>query len=302
MKLTAINIGRRVAPGKYIVAVSGGIDSVVLLSVLVQLEGRELVVAHFDHGMRPDSAEDERFVAGLAAQKGLAFVSSAGKLGDVSENTARQARYGFLRDAMTQYRAQAIITAHHQDDVLETIVFNLQRGTGSKGLSSLRSSETLLRPLLEYRKQDLLDYAQRNYLIWREDQTNASPKYARNRVRHQILTKFSEAEKTSLLQLSKTASKLNAKISHLVKDYLTTQPSEITLHREQYRALPESVAREVLAQWLRSQTEVEISRAMIVRLDEAIRQGQNNSLADVARGWSLHIQRDQILLQRNRDL
>src|SRR5580704_3560158 len=107
--------------GSYVVAVSGGVDSVVLLHRLQKQPGLRLVVAHFDHGMREDSAEDRRFVKALAQAYGAPFVYDEGHLGSgTSEAEAREARYNFLRRVQAASDAQAIVTAHHQDDLLET--------------------------------------------------------------------------------------------------------------------------------------------------------------------------------------
>ncbi|MGB4966814.1 MAG: tRNA lysidine(34) synthetase TilS [Candidatus Saccharimonadales bacterium] len=289
--------------GKWVVAVSGGVDSVVLLDLIAhmikdQSSTISAIVAHFDHGIRPESADDALFVKELAARYGLAFFTERVELGaGASEAAARKARYDFLRRVQKTENADGIITAHHQDDLLETMILNLQRGTSSKGLSSLQSRKGLLRPLLLYTKDEIRAYALKRNLSWRDDSTNTDIRYARNRVRYEVLAKFSDAHKAQLLQKSEKASKLNAKIADLVKAYLQTQPSETTLDRQQFVALPDVVAREVLAQWMRSYTDVEISRKMIERLAEAIRSGRNNSLADVARGWTLYIGREQVSLK-----
>src|SRR3990172_5722177 len=125
--------------GTYVVAVSGGVDSVVLLHLLVQkgqrAEGRgqskyNFIVAHFDHGIREDSKLDRELVQELAKKYNLPFVYNQGNLGPkASEATARDARYAFLNKVKDSVSAQAIITAHHQDDVLETAIINLLRGT-----------------------------------------------------------------------------------------------------------------------------------------------------------------------------
>jgi tRNA(Ile)-lysidine synthase len=296
--------------GKWVVAVSGGVDSMVLLHVLVHSAGRptnpgdrnskpRYIVAHFDHGIRPDSAEDAAFVRDLANRCGLQFFTERAELGaGASEAVARRARYGFLHRVECEVGAEGIVTAHHQDDLLETMILNLQRGTGSRGLNSLRSTARMLRPLLGTSKKDISAYAQKHHLVWREDSTNKDMIYARNRVRHQVLSKFSESQKASLLRANQTAARLNDEIFDLVNEYLQSQPSETTLDRQQFVALPDVVAREVLAQWLRSHTDVEISRKMIKRLAEAIRSGRNNSLADVARSWTLHIGREQVSLKK----
>ena len=114
------------APGSYVVAVSGGVDSVALLHNLAQSDKLRLYVAHFDHGIRQDSAEDARFVSQLARQYGLEYFSERAELGqNSSEALARTKRYKFLYSVMAQPQANAVITVHHQDDVLETAILNM---------------------------------------------------------------------------------------------------------------------------------------------------------------------------------
>jgi tRNA(Ile)-lysidine synthase len=170
---------------KYIVAVSGGVDSVVLLDMLIKAQVRPhtLLVAHFDHGIRPDSHEDERFVASLAERHGVAYESKREQLGtQASEALARERRYMFLRALASNHKA-TIVTAHHLDDLVETVAINLRRGTGWRGLAVLDSD--VLRPLIDTPKQSLLKYAHANNLTWREDSTNDSDVYLRNRIRKQ---------------------------------------------------------------------------------------------------------------------
>lgn len=293
-----------VPEGKWVVAVSGGVDSVVLLDLVAQQMINDqrskinVLVAHFDHGIRPDSAEDAAFVSQLAAKYDLAFFTERAELGaGASEAVARKARYGFLRRVQKEQGADGIITAHHEDDLLETMILNLQRGTGSKGLSSLRSTNEILRPLLGFNKSEILGYAKKHGLKWHEDATNADDSYARNRVRHQLLPKISDNEKQALLLTSKKASKLNAEIAELVCVYLSSQPSKDTLDRERFRDLPDEVKAEVLVHWLRRETSVEVSRQMIERLVAAIVAGRNNSMVDVARGYSLRIARSEVRLK-----
>lgn len=167
---------------RYIVAVSGGVDSVALLDAMNRLPGHELIVAHFDHGIRDDSHEDAAFVRDLATQTyHLPFETAREDLGaTASEDLARRRRYAFLRNLAEKHNA-TIVTAHHSDDLVETVAINHIRGTGWRGLAVLDSD--ISRPFLHTSKHELLDYAQRHGLRWREDSTNASDKYLRNRVR-----------------------------------------------------------------------------------------------------------------------
>jgi tRNA(Ile)-lysidine synthetase-like protein len=289
----------KVGAGKYIVAVSGGVDSVALLHVLAHLPDLQLVVAHYDHGIRQDSAEDRNLVQRYAKAYGVPFEYAEGKLGpQTSEAIARSARYDFLRQVRKKYNAEAIITAHHQDDVLETIIINFLRGTKSKGLSSLRSKDEMLRPLLHIPKEDIRQYALENMLDWREDSTNANTKYLRNYVRLTIVPRMDATTRNKLLEVSKRAAELNDAIHELVTDYLSAQTDAYVLNRPQFCALPREVAAEVLVQWLRARTDATLSRQMVARLYESIAEGRNGSQVDVAKGWSLRLSKSEITLFR----
>lgn len=186
----------------YIVAVSGGVDSVVLLDMLVNNEivietGAQYIVAHFDHGIREESGRDAEFVRALARRYGLGFELGSAKLGKgASEDTARTMRYEFLQQCRKKYNAPSIILAHHQDDMVETAIINLIRGTSWRGLSSLESTQELLRPLLDKTKNQLTAYAQHHNLDWVEDSTNTDQTYLRNYVRHRLIPLATENDAT----------------------------------------------------------------------------------------------------------
>jgi tRNA(Ile)-lysidine synthetase-like protein len=176
-----------IQPGTYIIAVSGGVDSVSLLDILAKQQAT-LIVAHFDHGMRPDSRADEQFVAGLAKQYKLGYVTERKELGATSsEAAARRARYDFLFRARQKFNASKIITAHHSDDIIETMMINIIRGTGWRGLCSLKNTADIYRPFLKVSKADIMRYANTHNLKWKEDSTNQNQGYLRNAIRHQLL-------------------------------------------------------------------------------------------------------------------
>ncbi len=180
---------KQLPAGNYIVAVSGGVDSVVLLDMLMQTGSAggdyKFIVAHFDHGIRSDSADDAKFVAGLAKKYGLPFETKREELGgQASEELARDRRYAFLRALAKKYQAK-VITAHHADDAVETVVINLKRGTGWRGLAILDSEVS--RPLIDFSKSEIIDYAKQNKLVWHEDSTNSSDAYLRNRLRQRLM-------------------------------------------------------------------------------------------------------------------
>jgi len=183
---------------RLVIAVSGGVDSVVLLDMLSKIPGVDLIVAHFDHGIRDDSADDAIFVAELAKKYGLPFEVKREELGKkVSEDKARTRRYLFLREVAKKYDAK-LVTAQHADDAIETIAINVSRGTGWRGLAAMDSD--VIRPLINMTKDEIIDYAKRHKLSWRDDSTNLSEAYLRNRLRHQMTTMDSD-EKRQLLGL-----------------------------------------------------------------------------------------------------
>ena len=185
---------------RYLVAVSGGIDSVVLLDMLARQGKHELIVAHFDHGIRPDSAADARFVEALTKTYRLPYVQRREELGEhASEDYARERRYAFLKAEAKKHDAQ-LVTAHHGGDAIETVALNIQRGTGWRGLAVLDSLD-ISRPLLGFSKEQLYKYALKRRLEWVEDSTNASDAYARNRLRRRIARLLSETDKEAILEL-----------------------------------------------------------------------------------------------------
>jgi tRNA(Ile)-lysidine synthetase-like protein len=253
----------------YIVAVSGGVDSVVLLHKLVSRYANDdtaksrYVVAHFDHGIRQQSGKDAEFVQSLASQYGVEFELGEGRLGpDASEAVARDARYAFLRSVKSEYKAEKIITAHHQDDVLETMVLNMIRGTGPRGLSPMNNQIDILRPLLNRKKSELIEYANEFHLDWREDVSNSNEKYMRNYIRINIMPKL-EGARESLLEINKAVEKLYHDIDMRL---LTLLPKQNVLSRVWFVGLPFIVQKEIMRAWLLRCGVAEIDSLLIERL------------------------------------
>lgn len=257
----------KIAPGAYVVAVSGGVDSVVLLDMLVKLPGLNLIVTHVDHGIREESTEDRKFVEHLAKSYQLPFYFTELNLGEkASEEVARKARYDFLHKIQNEQGANAIITAHHQDDLLETIVLNILRGTKRKGITALKNREGLLRPLLDTPKKQLYDYAKTHQLAWREDPTNLDTKYSRNWIRHRLIPKLSEHQRGELLSKHIEFEKLNKEIDGLIENSFFEPTITNQLNRGNFIALPHDVATDVCAMWLRKNNYTDFDRRIIEKL------------------------------------
>lgn len=240
----------KIPAGTYVIAVSGGVDSVVLLDMLVKKHGNaKLIAAHVDHGIRADSGDDAQFVAGLAETYGLQFEQCELSLGSGGgETEARQKRYEFLRNAAEKHRADGIITAHHADDIIETVVLNVLRGTGWRGLCSLRSGE-ILRPMAGVYKNEILAYAHRQKLEWCEDVTNRDRRYLRNRIRRDIIPRAAaqdSAFKEKIYQLSQRQCGLRGAI----EAELSTIAGKESLPKQLLVSVEEQLAVELLRHFL----------------------------------------------------
>lgn len=267
---------------RYLVAVSGGIDSVVLLDRLARQARGELIVAHFDHGIRDDSVEDARFVAGLAAHYGAQFISKREELGaEASEEQARRRRYAFLHAAAKKYEA-VIVTAHHADDVIETIAINLQRGTGWRGAAVLHTVG-IERPLLGMSKADIRTYALKNRLEWVEDSTNASEVYLRNRMRRRIGGVLSVAQKTALLEIWHRQLELRMQIEDEVAAYC--EQGEFSRHY--LTQVDELSAIELLRAVIVRQTSLSPTRPQLSRAILAIKTARPHSTFELGGGVRL---------------
>lgn len=276
-----------IKPGKYVIAVSGGVDSVVLLDVLSKNKDLELIVAHLDHGIRPKSADDANFVKNLSKKYNYEFITKREELGrDASEATAREARYRFLYQTMRVTKAKAIITAHHHDDQLETALINLVRGTGRKGLSSLGTSNEIVRPLLQYSKQQIIEYARSHNLFWVEDESNMDDKYLRNRIRKLLAKDTNIDHKKRLAKLIKDVKKTNEEIDDLLKTFASKD-----LDRRQFVLLDHKIAIELLAFWLRS-NEISFDSKTLELLCVRIKTGRSGSLFPIKNDQKIKIGKD----------
>ena len=197
-----------------ILAVSGGIDSVVMLDYLTHNDSELLFIAHFDHGIRQNSREDAEFVERLSREYRLPFECGHAKLGkDCSEAEARAARYRFLSDLSKKHSA-TICVAHHADDIIESIVINLLRGTGWRGLTPMQNL-AIERPLKRWRKADIYRYAAEKGLSFRQDPTNVEDNYLRNRVRER-LRDFPDSKKQKLLELYGSQCEVKKRIDEIL--------------------------------------------------------------------------------------
>lgn len=225
---------------KKVLAISGGVDSMCLLHMLK--DDKDVVVAHFNHGTRPSADDDEKFVASYAKKYGLPFYSEKAQLGaDVSEADARSARYAFLKK-LSQKLDGKIFTAHHQNDLFESIAINLLRGTGWRGLTPFYDAE-IERPMLKMSKSEIYQYATEHQIVFRQDPTNVEEKYLRNRLRFDIADFARTISANKLQHLFTQQRVLRAKIEDLASGIL---PYDSIYSRSLFKDLDNSTAEELL--------------------------------------------------------
>jgi tRNA(Ile)-lysidine synthase len=179
-------------PGRALVAVSGGPDSVALLDLLVEsreVHGLDLIVAHVDHGIHPNSAQVAEQVEALAASYGLPFETV--RLGldpGTNETSARVARYAWLEEVRARQGAGAIFTAHHADDQVETVLMRVLGGSGPAGLAGMRAVRGhLVRPLLSITRAELTVHLEERGLPSWVDPANSDPRHVRSWIRTELL-------------------------------------------------------------------------------------------------------------------
>lgn len=213
-----------------VIGVSGGPDSVFLSSVLVEFSEQtpcKIIVAHINHGIRgKDSDNDEEFVKNLAEKFGLKFELKRVKLAGKSalEEKGREVRRDFFERLRQKYSAKWILTAHTQDDNVETIIFNFLRGSGLAGLAGMKEQNGFyLKPLLGTSKEEILAFLRAKKIKFCIDKTNADTRFRRNFIRRRLLPemeKINPSLRATLLRNSKIFRELDEFIKLQARQFL----------------------------------------------------------------------------------
>ncbi len=223
---------------KFILACSGGVDSVVLVH-LCKAAKLPFVVAHCNFNLRGEESDlDEHFVIKLAADLGFKIYTTSFNTVDYMQKNkvnvqvaARELRYAWFTELMQKYGIGTLVTAHHADDNLETFLINLSRGTGIEGLTGIpEKTNTISRPLLPFSRAQIVKFAKSENLKWRDDRSNAETKYLRNKIRHNIVPLLKELHPTFLenFQMTQLHLRDSSKIAkHHLKE-LKTKYFEVT--------------------------------------------------------------------------
>ena len=245
-----MNVKPYIKNKKVILALSGGIDSMVLADLLLKAKA-DFALAHCNFHLRGEESDgDEQFVRDYAERYGLKlYVKQFDTIGYVKEHgvsiemAARELRYAWFEELRQQLGYDYITVAHHADDQLETFFINLLRGAGIRGLKGmLPVNGNIIRPLLDFSREEIHQYAIENGIRWREDHTNAETQFLRNKIRHELLPVIDGISKEGRASILKS-------ISHLA--------SENELYRKLLKeklanGLPRNnVSEQLLFEWLR---------------------------------------------------
>ena len=219
---------------KLLIAISGGIDSVVLTHLLSELNF-DISLAHCNFQLREKESDlDEEFVEKLSQKTSnqiftIKFNTEKFALTNKlsTQIAARELRYTWFEEIIKKHNFDYVLTAHHADDNLETFLINLTRGTGLDGFIGIpKINGNIVRPLLAFSREEILAYAKNNHIDWREDKSNASTKYIRNKIRHQVVPALKEINPNLLETFAKTSEYLQES-KQIIEDRIHHISSEV---------------------------------------------------------------------------
>lgn len=280
---------------KIVIGFSGGPDSMLLLNYL-KLREQELsltiIAAHLDHGWRTESAQERHFCQQYCEQLEVTCVAAQlSELNIIIKNTGSKEEYGrlvrraFFQQVKELYQADSIALAHHLDDQLETFFIRLIRGSTVAGLASMRPQHhEYIRPLLNIRKQDILDYLQKNQIAYLTDPTNTSPDFLRNRIRLDLLPilekidqRFVGNTQRSIVSLQQTDAFLEKLARQTLTD-ITTDSVTSELSLTKLKALDPYLKNLVISQWLyQAQVPITMSASLLDEINRFLSNTKNTT-------------------------
>lgn len=262
---------------KIIVALSGGPDSVCLAHILSQLSPElkiKIILAHLNHNLRgKESEQDAQWVKKFSGKLNLPLCTEKLKTKPKKEEEARCLRYEFLEKIRTQNKAQKIAVAHTADDQVETILFHFLRGAGLSGISGMfYQNKKIIRPLLDCRREEILNYLKKNNLSYRLDRTNRDTRILRNKIRHKLIPflilEYNPQIKKNILNLGEIANQAQNYLEKQAQKFLQNNPSSFSL--KAWRKLPPALKKETLRQALKK-TQGDLVDIYAVHLNEVTR-------------------------------
>lgn len=301
------------------VAVSGGVDSMCLLFVLLKLKKAlniNITVLHFEHGIRgEDSIKDAEFVKDYCEKSRIKFYIGNADVPSISEKNkisieaaARYARYSYFEKATKQFCLTKIALAHHLDDQAETVILNLLRGSGTRGLLGMKEfrSPNYIRPLLNLSKSEILEYAKEENIEFVHDKTNDNVEYSRNKLRHEVIDKLCEINENAVLNIKRTADILRDDENYfdiiVLKEYknkVAFEDDEIVISLENWGDIHVAIKRRLIRRSVEqyfSLTDIEfIHIEYIIKLSL----GQSGKRIEIGKGLNVEKAYDKLYIFKN---
>lgn len=276
-----------------LLAISGGADSTALLHAvqsLNEVNQRNLHVIHINHLIRKDAHKDADHVSKICHEYNIPCTcitrdipATAAKSGKSLEMEARKQRYEAFAKIYHEIKADALLTAHHRDDQVETILLNLSRGCSPASMAGIPADSTrqgmrIIRPMLEVSREQILEYLQSHNLTWREDETNLDIAHRRNAIRHNILPAMREQLNpqidTALLRTATMAQEDECYMQERVRQEapnIIPQKATDALQLKPYQNLPAPLRKRILVHWLQQQKTIPfhaINYELVQRIDQ----------------------------------
>ena len=242
---------------KLLIAISGGVDSVVLFHLLHKLN-YDVSLAHCNFKLRGKESDlDEEFIKNLnqiSSNQIFTIIFDTEKYAKEhklsTQIAARELRYNWFQKLITEHKFEYVLTAHHADDNLETFLIHLTRGSGLDGFTGIpKVNGNIVRPLLAFSRKEILNYAKDNDIEWREDTSNASNKYIRNKIRHQVLPVLKEINPsildsfaTTIENLQESKQIIEDRIENIASEVLEKEANFIKIDIEKIKELSNSKA------------------------------------------------------------
>jgi tRNA(Ile)-lysidine synthase len=307
-------LGARPKDKPVIVGVSGGCDSAVLLDLLQRAGFGKLVVAHLHHGLRGKEADrDAEFVRELAKNADTKFVLGRGKTRARAKRTkasieeaARALRREFFAHAARKHGAPVVFLAHHAGDAAETMLFHLARGGGRRGLGSLRAEADLVegivivRPLLAFTRAEVEKYGKARKLAWREDKSNASREFTRNRLRHDVMPRLAKAVGHDPVPVMARAGEILAAEEEWLAGLVADEARSTQLEVRALRRMHVAHQRRLLRAWLRARTGDETDFETIERARELALSNDKPAKMNLPRAHHLRRSAGKLFVERAR--
>jgi len=305
-------VGAKDKKAPVIVGVSGGVDSVVLLDLLQGAGFAKVIVAHFHHGLRgKDADRDAEFVREVAKRADMKFVLGRGKTRDRAKRTkssieeaARALRREFFAHVAMKHGAAVVILAHQAGDAAETMLFHLARGGGRRGLGSLRAEADLtegiviIRPLLAFTRAEIETYAKARKLRWREDKSNRSDEFTRNRLRHAVLPALQRAVGHDPVPVMARAGEVLSAEDEWMESLVADDARAAQLDVRALRRKPLAHQRRLLRAWLRERTGKEIDFDTVERAREVALSDEQPAKTNLPRGHHLRRRAGKLFVEK----